>query len=151
VLDGIEKVAPLPLKVNAPVERPDPAEMFTLPPAPDGAPPATKLIPPPTPPPALELPPKTFNTLLALPLVTLVPTIESKELGDDDPIPTFPFCRIVKSDAPDDDAMFNGLVPPVPWMLRVADEVVVPTLNVPPTVSLPVTVEVPIVTVFAVK
>jgi hypothetical protein len=51
--------------------------------------------------------------------------------GVDDPIPTFPFWRIVKSEAPVEDAIATGLVPAVPRRENVAIGVAVPTPILP--------------------
>jgi hypothetical protein len=47
------------------------------------------------------------------------PVMERLAAGVDDPTPTLPFCRIVKSEVPVEDATLNGLTPAEPWRLKV--------------------------------
>jgi hypothetical protein len=68
-----------------------------------------------------------------------VPVIESKEDGVEDPIPTFPLERIVKTEVPDDDATLNGLVAAFACTLKEKEEDVALT---PSTVPLSIRVEV---------
>jgi hypothetical protein len=60
--------------------------------------------------------------------------------GDDEPIPTFPFWRIVKSDVPVEEATLNGLTPAAPCTLKVTVEDVA---LIPATVPLSRRVDVP--------
>jgi succinylarginine dihydrolase len=51
---------------------------------------------------------------------------ENVDDGVEEPMPMFPFARIVKSDVPVEDAMRSGLFPAVPRMVSDDDGVVVP-------------------------
>ena len=52
-----------------------------------------------------------------------VPFIDNSDPGVELPIPILPFCNIAKSEAPVEDDMFSGLVPPVPRRDRVPGKV----------------------------
>ena len=57
----------------------------------------------------------------------VLPAIVRRSVGVDDPIPTFPLARIVKSDVPVEDATLNGLVLADPCTLKVKLLEVAPT------------------------
>jgi hypothetical protein len=69
-----------------------------------------------------------------------VPLIASLDDGADDPIPMFPFWRIVKSCVPVDDATENGLTPALPCTLK---EIVEEVALIPATTPLSIRDEVP--------
>lgn len=84
--------------------------------------------------------PEEEATLKRLSRLPAVPCIASFADGVVEPIPILPFCRIVKSCVPVDDATENGLTPPRPCTLKVmVDEVAL----IPATVPLSTKVEVP--------
>ena len=65
--------------------------------------------------------------------------IANLEDGVLDPIPTFPFWRMVNSDVPVEDATLNGFCVPLPWMLNVvADDVALIPATVPLSIDTPV-------------
>ena len=61
----------------------------------------------------------------------MLPAIERSWFGVVVPMPTLPEARMVKSDAPDDEATENGLVLLAPRMVRVEVPVEVPSAKVP--------------------
>ena len=63
------------------------------------------------------LPITSRNVMMAEEVAELV--MSKRETGVEVPIPTFPFCNIVKSEEPVLDAILNGLVPAVPCTLNV--------------------------------
>ena len=75
-----------------------------------------------------------------VPVTPRVPTTPRRYAGVDDPIPTFPFCRIVKREVPVEEATLNGLIPADPCTLKVTVEEVA---FMPATVPLSKRVEVP--------
>jgi hypothetical protein len=68
-------------------------------------------------------------------ILPAVPVRESLDEGVDDPIPTFPLARIVKSDVPVEDATLNGLSPDTPKTESVATGVEVPPIPTPALVT----------------
>ena len=66
--------------------------------------------------------PETVNAVaeaverVACPVTPSVPATPSVNAGEEEPIPTFPFCKIEKSDVPVEDATENGFSPLVPWI-----------------------------------
>ena len=88
--------------------------------------------------------PVTFNVPVAVRLAPVrfpekypLPATSRAFVGVDVPIPTLPLDKTVNNEAFDDEAMVNGLVPAVPLMPRVANDVEEPTANVPNIVFVP--------------
>ena len=68
-----------------------------------------------------------------------VPATTKRVLGVDDPIPTLPFWRMVKSEVPVDDATLNGFKPDEPCTLKVmVEEVALTPATVPLSIKSPV-------------
>ena len=68
-----------------------------------------------------------------------VPATTKRVPGVDDPIPTLPFWRIVKSEVPVEEATLNGLTPDEPCTLKVmVDDVALTPATTPLSIRRPV-------------
>jgi hypothetical protein len=76
---------------------------------------------------------------VSMPLNNEGPLTPSRETGDEEPIPTFPFAKTVSNCAPLEEATTNGFSVPLPWMLNdTVDDVAFTPATAPLSSNVPV-------------